>query len=180
MSALADNPYMVDAQFQSDGWGGYEKVKKFLNIKPKSNVAVDTTPPARRDITASEFKELLLRKNAEALATGLEEKRMHYRIRFNRLEKEKLYWSDNFKEATMGLYECVYMQFGIVYQGHSLFQNINSDSSDNRAPLKDRNKIACMLRECSTDKASIQMWVPKRSDIVKKEFVLWRKIPNLL
>ena len=75
----------------------------------------------------------------------------------------------------MCLYECLYMKNAILYQGNSLFHDIYRN--ENRPPITETKSVICQMHECGTKNRLIKMRVPKKSNELKREYVLWRRTP---
>jgi len=160
MSSVKDNPYFVEAQFQSDAWSNLSKVKEYFSRRHKSKAAVEiesripSVQPARKDLDKLRASNI---------------------VEFLQLMRVKQHWTDDFANAKMGLYECLYMKNAKLYQGSSLFHDIATD--ENKPPSKIANSVICLMHECGTTTRSYQMKVPKKSNPLTKEFVLWRITP---
>jgi len=160
MSSVKDNPYFVEAQFQSDAWSNLSTVKEYFSRRHKSKAAVEieSSIPSVQPV-----QKYLKNKRASNIAE------------FLKLMGVKQHWTNDFANARMGLYECLYMKDAKLYQGSSLFHDIASD--ENKPPSKIANSVICLMHECGIETRSYQMKVPKKSNPSTKEYVLWRITP---
>ena len=154
MSALADNPYMVDAQFQSDNrFTQWLSNKRQGFAKPEvSRVVVE------EDDIGNKIKQLHVDVRKRAINMN----------QYNSLRRKSEYWSSDIKNAKLCLYECLYNANGLLYHGHSILHDIHRD--EKRKALTAPSQVMCRMYECGFEnEGSEAMWVPK-----KGAHVLWR------
>ena len=154
MSAVAENPYFVDSQFQSDGWGDYSTLKNYLSRKTTSKVA-----PEQEEYVGS--YDTVRQQEDKRRADNVEQ--------YHTLTMAKQYWSNNFKDAAQCLCECLFMKLGRLYQGNSIFHDIHRD--ERRKPISNANNVLCNVHEVGFATEVTKMWVPKQGNDV-----LWRRV----
>ena len=150
-SAGSDNPYFVNSQFQSDGWGDYSKWRNYFSQGSTSKV--DPEPADSSDLIQQLHKDVRNRRM--------------YLKKYGELCNTHKFWSSDFKKATPCLYECLYVYREKLYQGHSILHDIFRDET--RKPLTHTDKVLCEMYECSVATHGEKLWVLKKGNNV-----LWR------
>jgi len=100
MSAVAENPYFVDSQFQSDN--------RFAQWW--ANMREGSAKPGTQNTTRGN--------------------RGKQHRAFEVMEKLPKLWTHNFNEAAYTSYECFYFKENLLYHGWSQFKNDNIPMSD--------------------------------------------------
>jgi len=152
MSAVAENPYFVGSQFQSDGLRS--TLRNFVAGKTKPQVA-----PEQAEYVGN--YDTVLKKEAVRRAANV--------LQYHELTRAKQYWSNDFKDAAQCLCECLFMRLGRLYQGNSIFHDIHRD--ERRKPLSNDHNVLCNVHEVGFPTEVTKVWVPKKGNNV-----LWRRV----
>jgi len=150
MSLVSDNPYIVESQFQSDGWR--DTWRNLMSGKSTPNL--DPEPAGNLGDCIQQ-----VHKDVQTQVNSMKQ--------YTKLQKATQYWSSDFKQAKLGLYGCLFVSFGKLYQGHSILHDIYRHET--RKPIREPGRVLCKMYECGFATEGEKMWVPKKGNNV-----LWR------